>query len=113
MDQGFYVYDLKTETWTKPEVKSETYPAGCRVVHYDSANDAVVMMHGDKKLYAYHPETKAWDNPLPIPAGVFGGEALNAFYDPELNVHFVFSAGDSGDNGTMWAYRYKRAAEKK
>jgi hypothetical protein len=109
---GFYVYDVKTETWTKPEVKPETYPTWCRIVHYDSVNDTAVFMHGDKKLYAYHPETDTWDNPLPISAAIFGG-AQNAFYDPELNAHFVFVAGDSVDNGAMWAYRYRRAAEKR
>jgi hypothetical protein len=113
MDQGFYVYDLKAETWTKPEVAKETYPSGCRIVHYDSVNDAVVMMHTDKKLYAYHPETSTWDEPVPIPGGLFAAECRSAFYDPELNAHFVFVAGDSADNGTMWAYRYKKAPEKK
>jgi hypothetical protein len=32
---------------------------------------------------------------------------LNAFYDPELNVHFYHAAGDSDTDGTMWVYRYK------
>ena len=30
-----------------------------------------------------------------------------AVYDPELNVHFYFGAGDSSDKGLMWAYRHK------
>jgi hypothetical protein len=34
------------------------------------------------------------------------------FYDPELNVHLWHAAGDGRDNGTMWAYRYRRALGK-
>ena len=37
----------------------------------------------------------------------------SGFYDPDLNAHFVHVASDSGDNGIMWVYRYKKAGEKK
>jgi hypothetical protein len=28
------------------------------------------------------------------------------FYDPELAVTFIFTAGDSADNGRMWVFKY-------
>ena len=36
-------------------------------------------------------------------------QAKNGFYDPELGVVFLHSAGDSLDDGTIWVYRYRRA----
>jgi hypothetical protein len=113
LDDGFYVYDIKTETWTKPETRKDTSPGFCRVMHYDSVNDVVVIVKpSDRKIYAYHPEADTWAEPLPIPDGIFSnGRFSHAFYDPELNAHFVFLAGDSVDNGTMWVYRYKKAAK--
>ena len=38
-------------------------------------------------------------------------ECGHGFYSPEVNAHFFYMAGDSNDNGTMWAYRYKKAAK--
>ena len=35
------------------------------------------------------------------------------FHDPELNASYLYFASDSSDNGTMWAYRYKKPAGKK
>jgi hypothetical protein len=32
----------------------------------------------------------------------------SAFYDAGLNAHFVFAAGDSRDDGAVWAYRYRK-----
>jgi len=34
---------------------------------------------------------------------------MHGFYDPDLNAHFYFLAGDSHDNGCMPVYRYRRA----
>jgi hypothetical protein len=32
----------------------------------------------------------------------------NGFLDPELNVVFVHTSGDSQDEGAIWVYRYKQ-----
>jgi hypothetical protein len=49
---------------------------------------------------------------LPLPADVT--KAIRngnfGFHDPELNVTYCYFAGDSTDEGTLWVYRYKKAA---
>src|SRR5689334_19084846 len=57
----------------------------------------------------------AWaERPLPFPAkGPDVSRCWNGFYSPELNAHFFHVAGDSRDDGTVWAYLYKRAPDKK
>ena len=40
-------------------------------------------------------------------------QCWNGFYSPELNAHFFHVAGDSADDGRIWAYRYKKATGKK
>ena len=58
----------------------------------------------------YDPEANAWhDDPLPVPDRLGRNrQPKNGFFDPELAVLFLHSAGDSDDNGTVWVYRYKR-----
>jgi hypothetical protein len=34
-------------------------------------------------------------------------QVKNGFYGAELNAVFLHSAGDSRDDGVIWAYRYK------
>ncbi len=59
--------------------------------------------------------TVAWgEGPLPLPARLKNSrECWHGFYAPELNAHFFYIAHDSHDRGTLWVYRYKKAAEKK
>jgi len=110
------VYDIGSETWIRPNAKGDSPSAWTTnqcSVHYDAASDLVLVLHySDKKAYVYNPETGAWGDPLPMPDGMMKhSDCGHAFYDPELNAHFVFFAGDSVDNGVMWAYRYKKAAK--
>lgn len=70
-----------------------------------------VLNYLDGHIYTYDLATDAW-SVRALPAEVLGSvgyPAFHAFYDPALNVAFVFVAGDSADNGVMWVYRYKRA----
>ncbi len=118
-DNAFWVYDVKTNTWIDPKPKgapcngSTSYNTNVAAMHYDSVNDVVVLFRfgGDKEeqgIFVYDPETNIWlDEPkLAVKAT---GQCKNAFYDPELNVHVIHGAGDSRDDGTVWAYRYKKA----
>jgi len=59
-------------------------------------------------VFVYDPGANSWlDSPVsPVKAT---GQCKSGFYDPALNAHFVFGAGDSNDNGSMWVYRYKKA----
>ena len=57
--------------------------------------------------WAYDPAANAWaDKPVALPEKM--ARCKNAFYDPELNAHFVHAANDSREDGSVWAYRYKR-----
>ena len=107
------VFDIQTKTWSQPDVKGKCprhWSTNRCSVYYDSAGDVVVFLdYGEEQVYVYDPETGTWHDPTPMPEGIRKGRNFgNAFYDPELNVHFVLFSGDSRDNGVMWAYRYKR-----
>jgi hypothetical protein len=61
-------------------------------------------------VYVYDPNTNAWaDEVLAVPEKLgHNRQAKNGFYDPELNVVFLHSAGDSRDDGTIWVFRYRQ-----
>jgi hypothetical protein len=58
--------------------------------------------------YVYDPADNKWTGRRPLPRGYPRG-VTNAFYDPKSNAHFLHVAGDSRDNGVVWAYRYRKA----
>jgi len=122
----FCAYDVKTNAWsdTTEASKLPVVLGGgvCETMTYDSVNDVIVLNaygHGDyykgrtedRGLYFYSPAEGKWlsDKPRALPKdyGTKARALTNAFYDPEFNVHYFFTAGDSYDNGTMWAYRYR------
>jgi hypothetical protein len=117
-DEGkIYVYDVKTNSWSNQPDKGtvpDRFASNDACVHYDSANDRLitVVYSGDRRgVYVFDPQTSSWgEKPLPFPAK-FPAQCWHGFYAPELNAHFFYLAGDSQDNGTMWVYRYKRAAQ--
>jgi len=107
-----YIYDVKTNTWSNPPNKEnavELPSSNAGMFHYDSANDRVVVFKANASVSAYDPETGAWSEKLPMPAGL-PRVCWHGFYSPEVNAHFIYLAGDGGE-GTMWVYRYKRAAK--
>jgi hypothetical protein len=118
---ALWVYDLKTDTWLNPQSKgsaggSTSYATNNAMMTYDSANDVVLLFRhkGDKGalgVFVYDPQANAWsDGPVaPLKAT---GQCQSGFFDPELNVQFIFGAGDSNDNGTVWIYRYKGPKKK-
>ncbi len=123
-DKGaVHVYDVQSNAWSRPANKGKA-PSGLTsanraCTHYDSANDRMIVLVFVGKpavlgVYVHDPKTAAWgEAPLPVPAA-FGADRRcgNGFYWPELNVHLFYRARDSDHRGTMWAYRYKRAARK-
>ncbi len=107
-------FDVKTNIWMDPKPPGAfnfkaTHDA---VMNYDSMNDAIVTITiGDAgKVLAYDPAT----NTCAATGGTVPKEIaqMNGFYDPILNVHFIFAALDNYE-GVMWAYRYKRTPNKK
>ena len=114
---NFFIYDVKTATWTKANPTGKfplNFTSNGAFFNYDSVNDAVVLMKDwGKEIYVYNPETNAWAEPLTTPKGLgYDAGTGNGFYDPELNAFFCHFAGDGVPNGTMWAYRYKKAVAK-
>jgi hypothetical protein len=124
-EDSFLIYDVKENAWSRPRAKgtaplySTSYES---IFNYDSANDVLVIVRlYDTKdeaglrrgVYVYDPRTNTWADPLPLPADVVKSirNGNFGFYDPELNAYFCHLASDSTDNGTMWVYRYKRAAK--
>ena len=122
---AFWVYDLATDTWIDPKPRglpakgSNSYPTKNAVMVYDPSDDKVLLVfhsfHDDKPerlgVYVYDPAANAWaDEPLPVPEKLGRNrQSKNGCYDPQLNVVFLHSAGDSQDDGTIWVYRYRRA----
>jgi hypothetical protein len=109
---GIYIYDIATATWAHPS-SGGTVPSGMRTndasVFCDLVNDVVtVFRYRDRVVLTYDPDTDAWSS-APFPEGrlTMSYASYNAFYDPELNAYFVHEAGDSGEGGVMWAYRYR------
>ena len=86
---------------------------------YDAVNDVVILNRyapagpkssGDLGIHVYDPAKNAWEEkPRPYPEKLRWRQT-SAFYDPALNVHFYFTAPDSGDAGTMYVYRYRKPA---
>jgi hypothetical protein len=121
-DEGkVYAYDVKTDSWSNPLDKGDVSPVfatNYACVHYDTVNDRVLcVVYSAKKtgVFVLDPSTHAWsERPLPFPLKAPSlSRCWNGFYSPELNAHFFHVAGDSTDDGTAWAYRYKKGAEKK
>jgi hypothetical protein len=126
-EDNFLIYDVKTNAWSKPRAKGVAPFAATSyesVFNYDSVNDVLVVIRlyntkdepgWRRGVYVYDPETNTWADPLPLPAEV--GKSIRngnyGFYDPELNAYFCHFAGDSTDDGVMWAYRYRRQPENK
>jgi hypothetical protein len=117
---AFWIYDVQSHTWidpkprTNPAKGSNSYNTNIAAMTFDTVNDVVVLNlhHGDDArngIYIYDPKVNSWTvEPRPLP--VSWHRCVNAFYDPELNIHLYHHAGDSEDNGKIWAFRYRPAA---
>ncbi len=116
---ALWAYDVKDNAWVNLRPKgapckgSTSYNTNVAAMQYDSVADVVLLFrYGGKKeergIFAYDPASNAW---LDDPRRTFKetDRSINAFYDPDSNVHLFHVAGDSADNGTIWAYRYKKA----
>jgi hypothetical protein len=118
---AFWCYDIKTNSYMdlqpkgKPCGGSNRYGPDTTIMNYDSANDAVVLFNhhwgedtppGNRGIFVYDPAANSWSD-LPLPKDI--RNHCSSFYCAELNAHFIHTANDSTDDGTMWVYRYKQA----
>ena len=118
---ALWIYDVKTNTWIDPRPEGQpgkgnaNYAGGYATMQYDATNDVAVLTlyraAADRRgIYFYDPQVNRWSTePRLLPKELTERKNLNAFYDPELNVHFFHAAGDSDTDGTMWVYRCKGA----
>ena len=107
----FIAYDAGTDKWTTlPETPGKPrFTGNSGSMTYDSTNDVIAAnVRGIKKVLFYSPEKKKWLEDQTIDTKAGGA----AWYDPENNVHYYFSARDSREKGVIWVYRYKRKEEK-
>ena len=114
--RGLMAYDIESNTWIELKPKGTAPAAGntnAAYYEYDARLDKVVVIYFREKaagIFVYDPETNSWAAPIPFPAdGPKFQFAANTCYDRELNAYFCHVAGDSSDNGIVWAYRYKKA----
>ncbi len=119
-DSVLWMFDVQTETFSRLEPAvtptPTSYATNRAMFFYDSVNDAVVMfMHRVRKnetrgIYVYHPERNEWElvseNTPQLDRR--RNPTWTGYYDPELNAFLLHTACDGSDNGTMFAYRYKR-----
>jgi hypothetical protein len=64
---------------------------------------------GGAGIRIYDPAQDIWSKAAPPPEEPeiqWKYKQIHGFYDPVLNAHFYFLAGDSGDNGSILVYRY-------
>lgn len=107
-------YDIDSNRWLALEPKGrgpEAADTNGAFYEYDARLDKVIAMHFTGKspgIYVYLPQTNSWDAPLPFPADMPKFNfAANTCFVPALNVYFLHVAGDSSDDGVVWAYRYR------
>jgi hypothetical protein len=116
-----FIYDVKANSWSRPPTKGRPpgqFSANRSCVQYDVVNDRmIVLVFGGEGnalgVHVYDPETASWSEAPLAPPQTFSADrgCGHGFYSPELNAYFFFRAHDSDDRGTMWAYRYKKAAK--
>lgn len=114
-DTHFTLFDIKTSTWK--ELASAYVGSGVEsTMTCDSANGIVLSNvyrpHSPQTpmMRVYDPKLNTWQDlhPMGNEFAPLNNILINAYYDPVLNVHVFHGAGDSGDNGAIEVYRYRR-----
>ncbi len=114
-DGGLLAYDLKAGVWSDlGPAGTAPASAGTNGAFYEYVPQLDRVIAIDFKgttpgVFAYDPVANAWEAPRRLPAG--GPKfrhAANTFYDRESNAFYCHVAGDSADDGVIWAYRHKR-----
>jgi hypothetical protein len=115
----FQAFDTKTNTWENLKTEGQPKDLGNtngELLQFDTANSVILWYKGkSSQIHVYDPKAKTWTQTATtvpkIPWKRFNSVYMlwHGFYDTNLNVHFFYRAGDSGNtDATMLAYRYKR-----
>ncbi|MFW6157760.1 MAG: hypothetical protein ACOC8E_00210 [Planctomycetota bacterium] len=118
----FLYFDFEESRWVNPNAEGPQPVFGnsnSASLHFDSANGVVTCLLAPQKkpkpwgsMHVYKPDenkwtTLEWTFPDDVPTKYV---RQHAFYDPNLNAHFYYLAGDSRNKpATILVYRYKRA----
>ena len=114
-DANLFAYDLKANKWDVLQAAPLSFGFSTRgQINFDSAAGiGIGMAFGGSKdggkpggAYVYDPDENKWRLPRAAMPAIRGAKA--SFYHAEYNVHYLHVAGDSGEDGVMLVYRYKR-----
>ena len=128
VENRVHAYDVRKNVWIDLKAKGKLPPrprpvsgSGITRMHYDSANYVILFFSfatditgslERRGIYAYDAGKNEWT----LATGKFAPDwprgCNHTFYDPVLNAHFIYKAGDSRGKGTMFVYRYKPAGKK-
>ncbi|MCK6474481.1 MAG: hypothetical protein L6R28_22415 [Planctomycetes bacterium] len=119
--RGFAVFDIKANTWQEVQAPGQPEDLGntnSNHMNFDSANGVVLWQKKKGPVFIYDPDANTWTDAgsaFPeVPWKKYSVRYMGShgFYSAELNVHFFYLAGDSGNtDANMLVYRYKRAAQ--
>ncbi|MBE7462375.1 MAG: hypothetical protein HS116_02670 [Planctomycetes bacterium] len=112
-DKNLFGYDLKANAWTTLEPAPASFGnSTLGQLDFDTASGMVIGFsfaagkEGQPRgAFVYDPDRNAWSPPVSEMPKLRG--PTSCFYHPERNAHFIYTAGDSRDDGTMLVYRYK------
>lgn len=115
-NNALWIFDVAKNRWIDPQPSGSpggnSFSTNIAILNCDTGNDRVVLIrHGSTStgVYVYDPVKNAWrDRVEPLPASFPEKQASSGFYEPRLGVHYVFSAGDSRDNGRITVHRLSR-----
>jgi hypothetical protein len=113
---ALWIFDAKTERWIDPgpagSPGGNSYGTNVAIMNCDARADKVVLIRhrgAARGVHVYDPARNAWaDEVRPLPANWSESAVSGGFYHPGNGLHYVFSAGDSEDNGTMSVFRPSR-----
>lgn len=117
---ALWIFDVAANSWVNPQPEGSpggnSYGTNDALLHCDLTNDVVVLIRHKgpaKGIHVYDPVANTWASmaggmPDAWPRWAANG-AVSGFYHADLNVHLIYVANDSRDNGRIFAYRYKGA----
>lgn len=117
-DSLLWYYDVASDNWITLTAANRPNLGASTKAHlnYDSVNDKIIAIitaatSSTTGVYVYDIESNGWEKVAEKFTYTKSGSSYDQFngcYVPDLNIHLVFGANDGGDNGWMFAYRYKK-----